>query len=65
MAVAESPMPDGERIRKAVRWISDSCCEKPEEIRNKIIREAEVRFDLSPVECEFLSRHFCTGTGKK
>lgn len=61
MTATESTMPEGERIRKAVRWISETCGEKKEKTRAAIIKEAEIRFDLTPLECEFLDRHFCEG----
>ena len=50
--------PKGENIRKAVKWISEVCKEYPKKGRKKIILEAELRFDLSPMECEFLYKNF-------
>ncbi len=48
-------MPEGERLRKAVRWLA----EKPE--RTVATIEAACReFDLSPAEEDFLLRHFLT-----
>ncbi|MEW6220859.1 MAG: hypothetical protein AB1634_15185 [Thermodesulfobacteriota bacterium] len=46
--------PEGEKIRKAVRWICQTVESSPGKTRQAIIREAEVRFDLTPLECEFL-----------
>jgi hypothetical protein len=46
-------VPRGESIRKAVRWISD---QRRRDL--DIIEEACRRFDLSPVEEEFLLLHF-------
>jgi hypothetical protein len=46
-------MPEGERLRKAVRWLA----EQPE--RTVATIETACReFDLSPAEEEFLIRHF-------
>lgn len=47
-------MPEGEAIRKAVKWVS--CCihESPEKSVQKIVHEAILRFDLSPIEAQFL-----------
>lgn len=45
-------------LKKAVCWISESVQENPEKPREKIITEAELRFDLTPRECEFLDANF-------
>lgn len=50
--------PQGERLRKAVRWISEMCKEHPERSRREIVLEAEQRFDLTPKECQFLNEKF-------
>jgi len=45
--------PHGEELRKAVRWL----CEQPQ--RDTVtIEEAGRRFDLSPLEVEFLRQMF-------
>jgi hypothetical protein len=51
-------MPDGESIRKAVKWISDVLQEDPNKSRQKLVNEAVLRFDLSPKDAEFLT-NFC------
>jgi hypothetical protein len=30
----------------------------PKKTRASVLREAEMRFDLTPLECEFLDKHF-------
>jgi hypothetical protein len=46
--------PKGEPLRKAVRWISDRRRDDPEaDIRN-LVNEAGFRFDLGPLDQEFL-----------
>lgn len=50
--------PEGEEIRKAVKWISEMRREEPETRIDKLIEAACMKFDLSPLEAEFLSR-FC------
>jgi hypothetical protein len=45
-------------LKKAVCWIGEVVREKPGRTRIDIIREAELRFDLTPRECEFLDRNF-------
>ena len=50
--------PPSEKLRKAVSWISEETQNRPEKARNKILKEAELRFDLTPLECEFLDKKF-------
>ncbi|MEA2084531.1 MAG: hypothetical protein U9O82_09890 [Thermodesulfobacteriota bacterium] len=45
-------------MRKTIRWISETVQAHPEKSRQDIIREAEIRFDLSPTECSFLDQNF-------
>ena len=54
----ENIKPHGEKLRNAVKWISEQCKEHPHKPRRQIILDAEIRFDLSPKECEFLQRKF-------
>lgn len=44
-------MPAGERLRNAVRWLSEN---RP--ITVKSLDMAAIRFDLTPLEVEFLKR---------
>jgi hypothetical protein len=48
-------MPEGEAIRKAVKWISDNLQDDPNSSVQKLINEAVMRFDLSPKDAEFLT----------
>jgi len=54
----EELLPEGDKLRKAVKWLSEMVKEHPEKSRKEIILDAEVRFDLSPKECEFLQKRF-------
>jgi hypothetical protein len=45
-------------LQKAVAWISETMQQHPDKQRAKVLAEAELRFDLTPAECEFLDRHF-------
>ncbi len=47
-------MPEGDAIRKAIKWISAELNEKPDKPMQKLINEAVARFDLSPKDAEFL-----------
>jgi hypothetical protein len=52
----EHLLPQGEALRSAVRWLSDQSNGSP--LTLKIIEQAAARFDLSPLEEEFLRTHF-------
>lgn len=54
----EELLPHGEKLRNAIRWISEMSREYPERTRTSLIYEAETRFDLTPKECEFLNKKF-------
>lgn len=51
-------MPEGEAIRRAIKWISAQMGENPETAPTKYINEAILKFDLSPVEADFLIRFY-------
>ncbi len=47
-------MPEGEALRKAIKWISAELSEKSDKPVPKLVNEAVTRFDLSPKDSEFL-----------
>jgi len=47
-------MPEGEGLRSALKWLSERRQDEPGASRAKLIDEAALRFDLSPVEVDFL-----------
>ena len=51
-------MPEGEAIRRAVKWISAHLEEKPGLSSQKLVQDAVLRFDLSPKEAEFLMEFY-------
>lgn len=48
--------PEGENLRKAVKWISDERQYGPDKKPSKLIEEACFRFNLSPADAEYLSK---------
>ncbi len=54
-------MPEGDSIRKAVKWISDMLQEAPGKSVQKLVNEAVLRFDLSPKEALFLTEFYRKG----
>jgi hypothetical protein len=51
-------MPQGEDLRKAVKWISEERQSRPVVKLSKLVEEASVKFDLSPADGEFLFKFF-------
>ncbi|MHB9098814.1 MAG: hypothetical protein ACYC5X_13440 [Syntrophales bacterium] len=51
-------MPEGEDIRRAIKWISARREETPEMPFSRLIEEAVFQFDLSPLDQEFLTGFF-------
>lgn len=51
-------MPEGENIRKAVKWISGELQENPNKSLQKLVNDAVLRFDLSPKDAEFLTSFY-------
>jgi hypothetical protein len=51
-------IPQGEDLRKAVKWISEERQSGPRKKLVKLIEEANVKFDLSPADGEFLFKFF-------
>jgi len=47
--------PDGEMIRKAVKWISEERQTDQSKKHQQLIEEAAIRFNLSPMEVEYLN----------
>lgn len=54
------PLPEGELIRRAVRWISEQRESNLQSSLAGLIDEAGKRFNLSPRESEFLLLFFTT-----
>jgi hypothetical protein len=44
-------------IRQAVKWIDDQLLDNPGADRIKLVDEASRRFDLTPLDQDFLFRH--------
>jgi hypothetical protein len=59
-----SILPEGEQLRRAIKWISDERLDNPGASLFKLIGEACLKFDLAPKDEEFLM-HFFTETGSE
>ncbi len=45
-------------LKKAICWLGEVVLKHPDKQREKVVQEAELRFDLTPAECEFLNSNF-------
>ena len=48
--------PQGEELRKAVKWISEERIDNPNKKIHQLIEAACLKFNLSPMDAEFLMR---------
>lgn len=58
-----SILPEGEPLRRAIKWISDQRIDNPGATLLKLIEKACLKFDLPPKDAEFLM-HFFTEKGQ-
>ncbi|MGD9506837.1 MAG: hypothetical protein AB7W37_18195 [Syntrophobacteraceae bacterium] len=49
-------MPEGEGLRKAVKWLSAELQENPDQSVQVLVEKAVFTFDLSPKDSDFLIR---------
>ena len=52
-------------IKQAVKWIDDQFLDNSGADRVKLVDEASRRFDLSPLDADFLFRHLAERAKKK
>ncbi len=55
---AADALPQGEALRRALRWLDDRAQDDPGLDRAKAVSEASVRFDLTPMDADFLTRNW-------
>ena len=51
-------LPEGEELRRAVKWVSGHLQEDPGRPVQPLVQEAVFKFDLSPKEAEMLIAFF-------
>jgi len=56
--MVEELLQTGDKMKKVLCWVSEVLQDNPAKKRKDVFLEAEIRFDLSPLECEFLNKHF-------
>lgn len=56
----------GDRIKKAINHFCELLESAPQKSRLELLHQVELRYDLSPMECEFLNNHLAQEkTGEK
>jgi hypothetical protein len=58
-------LPEGEDLRRAVKWISGNLKDDPDRPVQPLIEEAIFKFDLSPKDGEFLTNFYREASKKK
>ncbi|MGD9577026.1 MAG: hypothetical protein AB7Y74_02100 [Syntrophorhabdus sp.] len=51
-------LPEGEDLRRAIKWVSANLQEGPGKLIPQLVEEATFKFDLSPKDSEFLMGFF-------
>ena len=51
-------LPEGEDLRRAIKWVSGNLQEGPGKQIPQLVEEATFKFDLSPKDSEFLMVFF-------
>ena len=54
--------PPSDKVKKAILAFSELVLEYPEKTRWQLLQQVELKYDLSPQECEFLNSHCKEGT---
>ena len=52
-----SILPEGEQLRRAVKWVADERTEHPDASLFTLVEKACLKFDLTPKDEEFLMRY--------
>jgi hypothetical protein len=55
----------GDKMKKAICAFSELLKEHPEIQRATLLHQVEIKFDLSPKECEFLDTHLAENECQK
>lgn len=58
-----SLLPEGEDLRRAIKWVSANLQEDASQPVQPLVKEAIFKFDLSPRDAEFLIEFYRQTTG--
>lgn len=56
MTTSQSPI-GGDQLKRAVTFFAELVEENPDKSRLKLLEEVQLKFDLSPADCEFLNNN--------
>lgn len=56
--MASGILPDGDGLKKALVWLGERRIDEPAAPRAKLIDEAGGKFDLTPMEVQYLYDHW-------
>jgi len=48
----------GDKLKKAILLFSELLEKYPDKSRNAVMQQVQIKLDLSPMDCEFLNKHF-------
>lgn len=51
-------LPKGEKLRRAITWVNEIKKDFPDKELMTIVNEANIKFDLTPADSEFLRNFF-------
>ncbi len=46
-----------DKLKKALHYFSELVASHPDKSRLELLHKVELQFDLSPADCEFLTKH--------
>ena len=58
MSASHPTQVKGDKIKNAISRFSELLERHPDKSRKTILDEVVIKYDLSPLECEFLHKHF-------
>jgi len=58
MSVKDSRPLSRDKMKKAVQAFSELLSAFPDKSRSEVLQIIELKFDLSPLECDFLNKNF-------
>ncbi len=47
-----------DKLQAAVKALSELALKYPDKKRGELLQQIQLQYDLSPLDCEFLNRHF-------
>ncbi len=58
MSIQHPTQCTGDKTRQALAELADLLLQSPDKSRQALLKQVEIKYDLTPKECEFLNRNF-------